>query len=106
MLLPSSQDAKYIDTLLGLRRPYPPLSVGRGEEETVDKQHYCAFLSAAALLAASLAIFSLRVICASTPMPPKTSPTPSHCICDSRWPKVTTDRIMVIILRVTVTVTR
>jgi hypothetical protein len=38
-------------------------------------------------------------------MPPKTRVTPSHCIWVRRWPKATTERIMVNILRVTVTVT-
>src|SRR4051812_37469085 len=58
-----------------------------------------------AFFAASLANFSRRAICASTPMPPNTRPTPSHCIWERRWPKATTLRIMVNILRVTVTVT-
>lgn len=62
---------------------------------------HCAF----AFLAASLASFSRRAICASTPIPPNTRPTPSHCMWDRRWPKATTLRIMVNILRVTVTVT-
>lgn len=56
-------------------------------------------------LAASLAIFSFLAMAASTPMPPNTRVTPSHCICVRRWPKATTERIMVNILRVTVTVT-
>ena len=57
-------------------------------------------------LAASLAIFSRRAMPASTPIPPKTSPTPIHCMLERRWPNATTDKIMVNILRVTVTVTR
>lgn len=56
-------------------------------------------------LVASFAIFSCLAIAASTPIPPKTKLTPSHCIWVRRWPKATTDRIMVNILRVTVTVT-
>lgn len=70
---------------------------------------YAAFFFEApstAALAASLANFSCRAMPASTPMPPKTRPTPSHCIWVRRWPKATTERIMVNILRVTVTVTR
>lgn len=66
---------------------------------------YSPFLAAATFFAASLACFSLLAICASTPIPPNTSPTPSHCICDRLWPNATTLRIMVNILRVTVTVT-
>lgn len=54
-------------------------------------------------LAASLAIFSFLAMAASTPIPPKTRPTPSNCICVRRWPNATTERIMVNILRVTVT---
>lgn len=56
-------------------------------------------------LAASLSIFSFLAMAASTPIPPKTRVTPSHCIWVRRWPKATTERIMVNILRVTVTVT-
>lgn len=72
--------------------------------------NHCPFffpLSSTALrFATSLASFSWRAIAASTPMPPKTSPTPRTCMRVRRWPKATTDRIMVNILRVTVTVTR
>ncbi len=63
---------------------------------------YCAL----AALAASFLSFSERAMPASTPMAPNTSPTPSHCMLDSRWPNATTESIIVHILRVTVTVTR
>lgn len=55
---------------------------------------------------AAAAAFSRLWIAASAPTPPKTSPTPSHCLPFSRWPNQRTERSMVSILRVTVTVTR
>lgn len=64
------------------------------------------FYAVLARFAASFASFSRRTMPASTPMPPNTRPTPSHCMPERRWPKATTDSIMVNILRVTVTVTR
>lgn len=69
---------------------------------------YCAFaaFAFAALFASSFAIFSRRAMAASVPMPPNTRPTPRTCICVRRWPKATTESIIVNILRVTVTVTR
>ena len=54
----------------------------------------------------SRAAFSRRWMAASAPTPPKTRPTPSHCRPLSRWPNQRTERSMVSILRVTVTVTR
>lgn len=62
--------------------------------------------AAAVVEAASFAIFSRRATAASTPIPPKTSPTPAHCVGERRWPNARTEMIMVTILRVTVTVTR
>lgn len=67
--------------------------------------YFCSVNYRFFFLAASLAIFSCLAMAASTPIPPKTKLTPSHCIWVRRWPKATTDRIMVNILRVTVTVT-
>ena len=55
---------------------------------------------------ASFALFSRLLSSASIPMPPKTRPTPSHCILVKLWPNHTTDKIIVSIFRVTVTVTR
>lgn len=66
---------------------------------------YEDFFALAASLAASLATLSFLAMAASTPMPPKTRLTPNSCICVRLWPKATTERIMVNILRVTVTVT-
>ena len=53
----------------------------------------------------ALRIISLRFIAASTPMPEKTTVTPSHCALDRSWLKTITDRSMVKSLRVTVTIT-
>lgn len=56
--------------------------------------------------ARSLASFSCFDNCASTKTPPNTKPTPTHCIGLRRWPNQTTDKIMVSIFLVTVTVTK
>lgn len=62
----------------------------------------CSFSNFAFFLATSLCLF----ISASAPTPPKTRPTPSHCILERLCPNANTEKIIDSIFRVTVTVTR
>lgn len=76
---------------------------------STPRRHDCrseVFIPLPSLLAFSLAAFSRLLNSASIPIPPKTNPTPTHCMLVKLCPNHSTEMIMVSIFRVTVTVTR
>jgi hypothetical protein len=64
-----------------------------------------SFLMCPFPFACFFAISLRRFTSASAPIPLNTSPTPSICITDKLWPNATTEKTMLSIFLVTVTVT-